>query len=299
MEEETQTETEKSEQSSSQRRWVSRTWEESKKMWYIAWPALLTAVLQYSIGFVTVAFVGHLGSAELAAVSLGITVIETFSYGILVGMGSALETLSGQAVGAGQFHMLGIYMQRSCIISLCTALILTPTFAFASSILKLLRQSHPLSELAGQYTIRAIPQLFAYAINFPLQKFFQSQSDVWVITFLSGISLLLHVFFCWLLVLKLGMGLAGAAYAVDISWWILNLVQIVYLTSGYFPNSWTGLSLLAFKSLGAFTKLSLASAVMLCPLRSQFGNLVLYCSYSCGGLLAQSRVRCGCRFDLH
>ncbi|CAL9166586.1 unnamed protein product [Musa hybrid cultivar] len=33
-------------------------------------------------------------------------------------MGSDLETLCGQAVGAGQLHMLGIYMQRSWIITL-------------------------------------------------------------------------------------------------------------------------------------------------------------------------------------
>ncbi|CAD5167169.1 unnamed protein product [Musa acuminata subsp. malaccensis] len=33
-------------------------------------------------------------------------------------MGSDLETLCGQAVGAGQLHILGIYMQRSWIITL-------------------------------------------------------------------------------------------------------------------------------------------------------------------------------------
>ncbi|CAL9086646.1 unnamed protein product [Musa acuminata var. zebrina] len=32
-------------------------------------------------------------------------------------MGSDLETLCGQAVGAGQLHILGIYMQRSWIIT--------------------------------------------------------------------------------------------------------------------------------------------------------------------------------------
>nr|GEX08558.1 protein DETOXIFICATION 29-like [Tanacetum cinerariifolium] len=35
---------------------------------------------------------------------------------MLVGMGSALETLCGQAFGAGQVDMLGIYMQRSWVI---------------------------------------------------------------------------------------------------------------------------------------------------------------------------------------
>ncbi|CAL9041212.1 unnamed protein product [Musa banksii] len=45
-------------------------------------------------------------------------------------MGSDLETLCGQAVGAGQLHILGIYMQRSWIITSLTATALTPLYAF-------------------------------------------------------------------------------------------------------------------------------------------------------------------------
>ncbi|KAF6166570.1 hypothetical protein GIB67_005432 [Kingdonia uniflora] len=40
---------------------------ESKKMWSIAGPAILTAVTQFSIEFVTIGFVGHLGDVELAS----------------------------------------------------------------------------------------------------------------------------------------------------------------------------------------------------------------------------------------
>ncbi|KAA8545936.1 hypothetical protein F0562_020613 [Nyssa sinensis] len=100
-----------------------KCWDESKKMWHIAAPAMLTAVTQFSIGFVTAAFIGHLGDVELAAVSVVQNVIEGFVYGLMLGMGSALETLCGQAVGAGQLNMLGIYLQRSWIITGVTALV--------------------------------------------------------------------------------------------------------------------------------------------------------------------------------
>lgn len=65
-------------------RLVAKSWDESKKMWHIGGPAILTGVLQFSIGFVTVAFIGHLGDVELAAVSIALNVIEGFAYGILV-----------------------------------------------------------------------------------------------------------------------------------------------------------------------------------------------------------------------
>lgn len=61
-----------------------RVWNESKKLWEIAAPAILTAVAQFSFEFVTAAFIGHVGELELAAVSVVQNVIEGFVYGIMV-----------------------------------------------------------------------------------------------------------------------------------------------------------------------------------------------------------------------
>ncbi|OAY25487.1 protein DETOXIFICATION 33 isoform X1 [Manihot esculenta] len=243
---------------------VKKSWDESKKMWEIAAPALLTAVAQFSIGFVTSAFVGHLGEVELAAVSIVQNVIEGFVYGVMLGMGSALETLCGQAVGAGQLNMLGIYMQRSWIITGITALFLAPFYVFASPILQLLHQDKGISKLAGRYSIWVIPQLFAYALNFPIQKFLQAQSRVWIMTIISIAALAIHVLLNWVLVTKLDHGLVGAAVAGNISWWLVVLGQIIYVVCGCFPEAWTGFSWSALKSISSFLKLSLASAVMLC-----------------------------------
>ncbi|XAR59517.1 hypothetical protein NMG60_11015375 [Bertholletia excelsa] len=243
---------------------AERFWDESKAMWQIAAPAMLMAVTQFSIGFVTSAFVGHLGEVELAAVSVVQNVVEGFVYGVMLGMGSALETLCGQAVGVGQFNMLGIYLQRSWIITGVTALFLTPFYIFTSPILKLLQQDKHISDIAGRYCRWVIPQLYAYALNFPTQKFLQSQSKVWVMTIISVVSLGIHVLLNWVLVTKLGHGLLGAAMAGNISWWLLILAQIVYVVGGFFPVAWTGFSRSAFRSLKGFVKLSLASAVMLC-----------------------------------
>uniref|UniRef100_A0A0D3FLG5 Protein DETOXIFICATION n=1 Tax=Oryza barthii TaxID=65489 RepID=A0A0D3FLG5_9ORYZ len=243
---------------------VSKSWQESKLLWHIAFPAILTAVFQFSIGFVTVGFVGHIGQVELAAVTVVENVIEGFSYGVLLGMGSALETLCGQAVGAGQVSMLGVYIQRSWIICGATAVILTPTYVFTAGILRGLRQPTDIAAVAGTYTRWVIPQLFAYAANFPLQKFFQSQSKVWAMTAISGIALALHVVLNYIFLTRLGHGLVAAALIGNVTWWLIILAQFIYLVSGCFPEAWKGFSMLAFKNLAAFVKLSLASAIMLC-----------------------------------
>ncbi|MBA0758793.1 hypothetical protein Gotri_021758 [Gossypium trilobum] len=194
-------------------------------------------------------------------------------------MGSALETLCGQAVGAGQHNMLGIYLQRSWIITGITALCLTPCYLLATPILNLLRQDKAMSDLAGKYCKMVIPQFFAYAMNFPIQKFLQSQTKVWVMTIISIIGLGCHVLLNWALVTKLELGLLGAAMAGNISWWLQVIAMVIYVVAGFFPDSWTGLSLLAFKSLWGFVKLSLASAVMLCLELWYFTAIILMVGY--------------------
>lgn len=178
-------------------------------------------------------------------------------------MGSALETLCGQAVGAGQVSMLGVYIQRSWIICGATALVLTPTYLFTGAILRALRQPGDVARVAGTYCRWVVPQLFAYAANFPLQKFFQAQSRVWVVTAISGAGLAVHVALNYVFVARLGHGLLAAAAVGNVTWWLIIVAQVGYLVSGRFPEAWTGFSVLAFRNLAAFVKLSLASAVML------------------------------------
>ena len=66
------------------KRLVSRSWEESRLLWSLAFPVLLAEMFQFSFEFVTTAFVGHLGEVELAAVTVAENILDTFAYGLLV-----------------------------------------------------------------------------------------------------------------------------------------------------------------------------------------------------------------------
>ncbi|KAG5050756.1 hypothetical protein JHK87_002954 [Glycine soja] len=206
---------------------------ESKKLGYLAGPAIFSFVSKYSLGAFTQIFAGHVGTIDLAAVSVENSLIAGFSYGIMLGMGSALETLCGQAVGAGKLDMLGVYMQRSWVLLLSMAFVLWPMYIFAGQVLKFIGQDTQISEAAGTFAIWMIPQLFAYALNFPVAKFLQAQV------------------LSWLLMVKLELGLVGAAV-------------LVYVFGGWCWPAWNGFSGEAFRNLCGFFRLSLASAVMLC-----------------------------------
>ena len=57
---------------------------ECKNLWRVAGPVILTEIFQFGLGFVTVAFVGHIGKVELAAVSIVNGVVEGLAFGLLV-----------------------------------------------------------------------------------------------------------------------------------------------------------------------------------------------------------------------
>ncbi|CAN6464418.1 unnamed protein product [Victoria cruziana] len=252
---------------------------ESKRLWYLAGPAIFTSVCQYSLGAITQAFAGHVGTLELAAISIENSVIAGLSFGVMLGMGSALETLCGQAYGAGQLDMLGVYMQRSWVILNTTALLLSLLYVFATQFLKLIGQADRIAEAAGLFALWMIPQLFAYSMNFPIAKFLQAQSRMMAMAVVSAVALVLHTFFSWLLMVKLRWGMVGAAVVLNSSWWFIVLAQLVYIFSGTCGRAWNGFSWMAFQNLGGFVRLSLASAVMLCLEVWYFMALILFAGY--------------------
>nr|QBM79475.1 MATE45 [Rehmannia glutinosa] len=250
--------------------------DESGKLWFLAGPAIFTSLCQYSLGAFTQTFAGHVGTLELAAFS---SVIAGLSLGVMLGMGSAVETLCGQAFGAGQHDMLGIYLQRSWIILLATGFILMFLYIFALPFLLVIGQTESISRVAGKLALWMIPQLFAYALNFPTAKFLQAQSKIMAMAWISAAGLGLHVLFSWLLMLKLGWGMAGGAAVLDGSWWFIVIAQLIYIFSGTCGKAWPGFSLRAFSNLWGFVRLSVASAVMMCLETWYFMALVLFAGY--------------------
>ncbi|PON64221.1 Multi antimicrobial extrusion protein [Parasponia andersonii] len=59
---------------------------ESKRLWFLAGPAIFTSLCQYSLGAVTQVFAGHVSTLALAAVSVENSVIAGFSFGVMVSL---------------------------------------------------------------------------------------------------------------------------------------------------------------------------------------------------------------------
>ncbi|KAH7545755.1 hypothetical protein FEM48_Zijuj01G0127400 [Ziziphus jujuba var. spinosa] len=249
---------------------------ELRLLFHLAAPAVMVYLINNAMSLSTRVFAGHLGNLQLAAASLGNSGIQLFAYGLMLGMGSAVETLCGQAYGAHKYEMLGIYLQRSTVVLTLTAIPVMLVYVFSKQILLLLGEPNDVASSASVFVYGLIPQVFAYAVNFPIQKFLQAQSIVAPSAYISATTLVLHLLLSWIAVYKIGMGLIGASLVLSLSWWIIVGAQMVYiLMSKKCKETWRGLSLQAFHGLWEFLKLSSASAVMLCLETWYFQILVL------------------------
>ncbi|TVU38880.1 hypothetical protein EJB05_12275, partial [Eragrostis curvula] len=244
--------------------WALRAWRgvaaELPLLLRVALPAVAVYMINYVMFVATQILCGQLGNLELAAASLGTTGVQAFAYGLLLGMGSAVETLCGQAYGAHKYSMLGVYAQRAGVLLAATGIPLAVIYAFSEPILLLLGQSPEIARAAALFVYGLIPQIFAYAANFPIQKFLQAQSIVRPSALISAAALALHVALSWLVIRRLGAGLLGASLVHSLSWWVLVAAQFAYIVwSPRCRETWTGFTAQAFTELCGFFQLSAAS----------------------------------------
>ncbi|KAG6601533.1 Protein DETOXIFICATION 31, partial [Cucurbita argyrosperma subsp. sororia] len=245
---------------------------EFKKLWYLAAPAVFTFICQYSFGAITQLFAGQVSTIALAAVSIENSVIAGFSFGVMAPrngkrVGDAMRAgVRGRAAGYdGSVH---------------AKIVGHPSFNGPDS-------------NSGLHIFGAVSEAdwtdsgdigggrSAVDMDDP--------STLCVRAELSGLQIpagseqddghVLHTFFTWLLMVRLGWGLAGGAVVLNASWWLIVVAQIVYILSGSCGRAWSGFSWRAFQSLSGFVRLSLASAVMLCLETWYFMALILFAGY--------------------
>ncbi|XVE55985.1 hypothetical protein DITRI_Ditri03aG0201300 [Diplodiscus trichospermus] len=94
-------------------------------------------------------------------------------------------------------------------------------------------ESTEIPNAGGKFAVWMLPQLFAFAINFPIQKFLQAQRKVpMVMAWVSALVLMLHAFFSSLLMF-------------NTSWWLIVIEQLFYIFITKSDDAWCGFLWLA------------------------------------------------------
>nr|CAB3446397.1 unnamed protein product [Digitaria exilis] len=259
---------------------------EVKRQAYLAGPLVAGLLLQNIVQMISIMFVGHLGKLPLAGASVASSFAVFTGFSVLSGMASSLETLCGQAFGAGQHHLLGVYKQRAMLVLALVSVPAAAVWAYTGEILAWCGLDLEIAAAAGSYIRWLIPALFVYG---PLQchvRFLQTQNVVVPVMLRSAATAVSHVAVCWLLVHRLVLGSNGAALGTAVSYLInLSILALYVRLSTSCKNTWLGFSREAFHGIGDFLKLAVPSALMVCMVWWSFEILVLL-----SGLLPNPRL---------
>ncbi|CAN6216947.1 unnamed protein product [Urochloa humidicola] len=250
--------------------------DEVKKQLWLAGPMIAGALLQNVIQMISVMYVGHLGELPLAGASMANSFATVTGLSLLLGMASALDTLCGQAFGARQYYLLGIYKQRAMFLLTIVSIPLAVIWFYTGEILLLFGQDPDIAAEAGTYARWMIPALFAYGLLQCHVRFLQTQNIVVPVMASAGAAAACHIVVCWVLVYGLGLGNKGAALSNAISYWVYVAVLAVYVRiSSTCKETWTGFSMEAFHDSLSFFRLAIPSALMVCLEMWSFELIVL------------------------
>lgn len=107
----------------------------------LAWPVVLSTLLQMLCSVVLVIFVGHyMETIALDVVGLGVSFGNVFGISIGQGLASASDTLSSQAWGSSNKKAVGVILQRGIAILGLACMLTACLWINAESVLIILKQ---------------------------------------------------------------------------------------------------------------------------------------------------------------
>ncbi|CAN1240141.1 Protein DETOXIFICATION 12 [Linum grandiflorum] len=241
--------------------------DEVKRLGYIAGPMVAINLSQYLLQVISLMMVGHLGELQLSSTAIAVSLASVTGFSVILGMSSALETLCGQAFGAGQYRIVGTltYTAIFCLLLVCIPLSIL--WIYMEKILVFVGQDPTISHEAGKFQMWLIPCLFAYAMAQPLVRYLQAQSLIVPMLVTAVTTLCFHVPVCWALVFKTSLENVGAALAMCLSNWLSFATLALYVK--YSPScakTMVPISTDLFHGIGDFFRYAIPSAVMICSL---------------------------------
>lgn len=180
-------------------------------------------------------------------------------------MACALETLCGQAYGAGQYQKLGTYTYGSIIWLFLACIPISVLWIYTEKILILTGQDSVISAEAGKFSIWLIPSLFPYAILQCLVRYLQTQSLILPMVFSTIATLCIHLPLSWAFIFKVELGSVGAAVCISLSYGLnVSFLGVYVKYSSQCAKTRAAFSKDVFYTIGEFFQFAIPSAVMVC-----------------------------------
>ena len=203
-----------------------------KQIWTIAYPILISLIMEQLIGMTDTAFLGRVGEIELGASAIaGVYYLAIFmmAFGFSIGA----QILIARRNGEGNYKEIGpIFYQGVYFLLVVAAILFTLSIVFSPHILKNIISSPHIYNAAESYIHWRVYGFFFSFVGVMFRAFFVGTTQTKTLTLNSIVMVLSNVVFNYILIFgKFGfpqLGIAGAAIGSSLAEMVSVIFFIIY-----------------------------------------------------------------------
>eukprot|EP00049_Salpingoeca_infusionum_P013467 m.251614 g.251614 ORF g.251614 m.251614 type:complete len:549 (+) comp15457_c0_seq2:115-1761(+) len=259
-----------------------RTRNELYHMLKLAVPVSTATVFRLAVFLTDSVFLGHLGTDQLAGASLA-SVVFMIALMFVYGSSSAVNTLCSQTYGAGNYKLVGVWLQSAIFGVTLLCIPVTLVVYFTEQIVSLVEEDQVVTGYAGQYGRWSCLVVLPTAIYSVVRQYFQVQGIVMPATTVSFLSIFVNIGFNQLFIYGVGswkgLGFIGSpiASASTIGFQCTSYYVYTVLIQRYHEKTWDGWHWTSFgwKRMKAFMAIAAPSGLATVADESVFQALMM------------------------
>lgn len=203
-----------------------------RNIWKVAYPILISLVMEQMIGLTDTAFLGRVGEVELGASAIAIVYYMVL---FMIGFGFSLgaQIIIGRRNGEGNFRETGKIFWNGLyfVLGLAGALIVLSEL-FSPTLMKLMVSSTAIYEAALSYVRWRLPGMAFAFVTAMFRAFYVGTTQTKTLTLNSVVMVASNIIFNWILIFgKFGLpalGITGAAIGSSLAELVSLIFFVVY-----------------------------------------------------------------------
>ena len=203
-----------------------------RNIWRVAYPILISLVMEQMIGLTDTAFLGRVGEVELGASAIAIIYYMVL---FMIGFGFSLgaQIIIGRRNGEGNFRETGkiFWTGLYFVLGLAGGLIVLSEI-FSPWLMRLMVSSEAIYDAALSYVRWRLPGMAFAFVTTMFRAFYVGTTQTKTLTLNSVVMVLSNILFNWILIFgKFGcpaLGITGAAIGSSLAELVSLIVFVVY-----------------------------------------------------------------------
>ena len=203
-----------------------------RNIWKVAYPILISLLMEQLIGMTDTAFLGRVGEVELGASAIAIVY---YSVLFMLGLGFSVgaQIIIGRRNGEGRFKETGKVFWNGLYFLLGLAfMLILASETFSPWAIKLLVSSNDIYEAALSYVRWRLPGMMFAFVTSIFRAFYIGTTQTRTLTLNSIVMVISNVFFNWVLIFGHfgfhAMGITGAAIGSSLAELVSLIFFIIY-----------------------------------------------------------------------